>query len=56
MAANTNVITNIKIGKVNEDGVFEDPNDKGIYLLRCDMDVVVGDIIIFRKHLTITFI
>ena len=43
------VITNIKIGKVNEDGVFEDPNDKGIYLLRCDMDVVVGDIIICRK-------
>jgi hypothetical protein len=43
------VITNIKIGKVNEDGVFEDPNDKGIYLLRCDMDVVVGDIIVYKK-------
>ena len=40
------VITNITIPHSEE---FDDPNEKGIYLLRCDMDVSVGENVVCRK-------
>ena len=40
------VITNITIPHSEE---YDDPNEKGIYLLRCDMDVLVGENVVCRK-------
>ena len=42
------IITNIKVPLCEENN-YEDPNDYGIYLLRCDMDIIIGDFIIQKQ-------